>query len=209
MMPVPRSGQLELLAVPGTFFRAKRTKSSAPGHIVTGHVENAPGHTSDNDNDNPSIISALSDHVTTLREQLALAQQTATEREEQLQGERDTERMERTIAQAEASALRAERNAAQAEASTREEEVERLILERDAERTRVEEADRRIEAERLRAATAEARESDVRAERDRLLQEWEMAQVARKAAEDELTAWTSGGPLGRAWRALVYRRGRP
>jgi hypothetical protein len=97
------------VAVPGTFFRAKRTKSSVPKHIVTGHVENAPGHISDNDNDNPSIISALSGHVTTLREQLALAQRTATEREEQLQHERDAERMERTIAQAEASALRAER----------------------------------------------------------------------------------------------------
>jgi hypothetical protein len=82
-------------------------------------------------------------------------------------------------------------------------------LERDAERVRVEEADRRIEAERLRVAEVEAREGEIRAERDRLLREWDLAQVARKAAEDELTAWTSGGPLGRAWRALVYRRGRP
>jgi hypothetical protein len=146
----------------------------------------------------PHLISPLEDATAALREE-----------RERLLRERDAERMERTIAQAEASALRAERDAAQAEASTREEEVERLILERDAERARVEETDRRIEAERLRAATAEAREGDVRAERDRLLQEWEMAQVARKAAEDELTAWTSGGPLGRAWRALVYRRGRP
>jgi hypothetical protein len=37
-------------------------------------------------------------------------------------------------------------------------------------------------------------------------QEWHAAQVGLKAAEDEHAAWTAGGPLARAWRALIYRR---
>ena len=28
----------------------------------------------------------------------------------------------------------------------------------------------------------------------------------REAAERKLTEWTAGGPLARAWRALVYQR---
>ena len=88
-------------------------------------------------------------------------------------------------------------------------EVERLTLERTAERARIEETDRQIEAERLRAAGVEAREGELRAERDRLLREWDTAQVGRKVAEDELTAWVAGGPIVRAWRALIYRQGRP
>ena len=39
-------------------------------------------------------------------------------------------------------------------------------------------------------------------------QEWNTAPIGRTAEEDELTNWTSGGPLRRAWRALIYRRGR-
>src|SRR3954471_6158562 len=33
-------------------------------------------------------------------------------------------------------------------------------------------------------------------------------ETARDAARGELADWTAGGPLGRAWRALIYRRGR-
>jgi hypothetical protein len=35
------------------------------------------------------------------------------------------------------------------------------------------------------------------------------AEAAAEAARNKLAKWTAGGPLGRAWRALVYRRGRP
>jgi hypothetical protein len=146
----------------------------------------------------PSLIKLLEEAVAALREE-----------RERLIRDRDTERMERTAAQAEASALRAERDAAQAEAATREDEVERLTLERDTERARVEDVSRQIGTERLRAAAAEAKEGELRAERERLLREWDMAQVGRKVAEDELTAWTTGGPLARAWRAFLNRRGRP
>ena len=40
-------------------------------------------------------------------------------------------------------------------------------------------------------------------------QEWNTAPVGRTAAEDDLTAWTAGGPLARAWRAFLRWRGRP
>jgi hypothetical protein len=32
------------------------------------------------------------------------------------------------------------------------------------------------------------------------------AEAAAEAARAELADWTAGGPLGRAWRALIYRR---
>lgn len=35
------------------------------------------------------------------------------------------------------------------------------------------------------------------------------AEAAAEAARGELTEWTAGGPLGRAWRALTYRGNRP
>ena len=35
------------------------------------------------------------------------------------------------------------------------------------------------------------------------------AQAAIDAARAELADWTGGGPLARAWRALIYRRERP
>jgi hypothetical protein len=44
-----------------------------------------------------------------------------------------------------------------------------------------------------------------RAERDRAEAERGRAEAARA----ELADWTAGGPLARAWRALVHRRGRP
>jgi len=40
-------------------------------------------------------------------------------------------------------------------------------------------------------------------------QEWNTAPVGRKSAEDELTAWTAGGALKRAWRAFLSWRGQP
>jgi chromosome segregation ATPase len=153
------------------------------------------GDASPHANEIPPLIKLLEDALAALREE-----------RERLLLERNSERTERTAAQAEASALRAERDAAQAEAATREEEVERLTQERDAERARAEEVRRQNEEERLRAAAAEAKEGELRVERDRLLREWEMAQAGRKAMEDELTSWMAGGPLGRAWRALINRR---
>jgi DNA repair exonuclease SbcCD ATPase subunit len=35
------------------------------------------------------------------------------------------------------------------------------------------------------------------------------AETAAEAARSELADWTAGGPLGRAWRALLFKRGRP
>src|SRR4051795_9955883 len=57
------------VAVPGAFFRAKRTKAAAPGQ----GAPKAPGLPPDNANDNGHNFNALSEHVRTLREQLTAA----------------------------------------------------------------------------------------------------------------------------------------
>ena len=68
--------------------------------------------------------------------------------------------------------------------------------------------DRRIaalEAERDAARiAAAAAEGEVKVRQEAEVRE----RQAREAAERELAAWTAGGPLARAWRALAYRRGR-
>jgi hypothetical protein len=100
------------VAVPGAFFRAKRTKASSPGTIAAGPPQVVRGMPPGNDNDNAPTIKALSDHVRTLSEQLALAQKgvvdrdqaiaerdrVAVEREERLQVARDQAAAERTRA---------------------------------------------------------------------------------------------------------------
>jgi dTMP kinase len=78
-------------------------------------------------------------------------------------------------------AAKVARDAAQAELAAQREQVVRAVGEAAARR----------EGE-ARAAT--------RAER---------AEAAREAAWVELAEWTAGGPIARAWRALIYRRGRP
>jgi hypothetical protein len=117
------------VAVPGAFFRAKRTKVSSPGTTGTTQPKSALGLPPGNDNDNAPIIKALSDHVRTLSEQLALAQKglvdrdqaiaerdrMAVEREERLRAARDQVADERTRA-AVAEAKLEETKAALAEA---------------------------------------------------------------------------------------------
>ena len=63
----------------------------------------------------------------------------------------------------------------------------------------------------LREALARDARSHEKAEADRLKAETQRdaAQNARNEAQADLAAWTSGGPIARAWRAFVNRRGRP
>jgi hypothetical protein len=106
-------------------------------------------------------------------------------------------------------------NALEAAAAALHERAARAEAERDmakaaasAERTRAEQAEAEREAARIAAARAEgeavALRGQVQAERERT----QAAEAARDGARAELADWTAGGPLGRAWRALVYRRGR-
>ena len=63
----------------------------------------------------------------------------------------------------------------------------------------------RVEAEREAARIATARaEGEVAALRGQV----QVAEAARDGARAELADWTAGGPIGRAWRALIYRRER-
>ena len=68
------------------------------------------------------------------------------------------------------------------------------------------------------AAVPELRERAARAEgesgalREQAAAERERAEARARdleAARAELAAWTAGGPLARAWRAFLNRRGRP
>lgn len=101
-----------------------------------------------------------------------------------------------------AARAEAERNAARAEAAAERERADKAV-----ERANRAEAER--EAARIAAARAEgetvALRLQVQAERERV----QAAEAARDGARTELADWTAGGPLGRAWRALIYRRGRP
>ena len=45
-------------------------------------------------------------------------------------------------------------------------------------------------------------------ERDRAARQVREAEAARDAAKSELAEWTTGGPLARAWRGFLNRRGR-
>ena len=54
-------------------------------------------------------------------------------------------------------------------------------------------------------------QEQVKAERDRTTRERERAEAAARdaeAARADLAAWTAGGPLARAMRAFLNRRGR-
>lgn len=59
-----------------------------------------------------------------------------------------------------------------------------------------------------RAAAAEAALAEVREALAREMRQAEQAEAARRVAEAELTAWTEGGPIARAWRAFLARRTR-
>jgi hypothetical protein len=82
-----------------------------------------------------------------------------------------------------------------------------------AERVRVERAEAEREAARIAAAVAEGEAKTLRVQvqvaRDEAAARVQAAETARDDARAELADWTAGGPLGRAWRALIYRRGRP
>jgi hypothetical protein len=93
------------------------------------------------------------------------------------------------------------------------EHLERAEAGAAAERARAERAEAALGAALVAAARAEgeatALRGEVRAVRDEAATRVQAAEAARDAARAELADWTAGGPLGRAWRALVYRRGRP
>ena len=63
--------------------------------------------------------------------------------------------------------------------------------------------------ERERADTAEGRAAAERADRERERQRAEQLEQERDRLRIELEAWTAGGPLARAWRALLNRRVHP
>jgi hypothetical protein len=113
------------VAVPGAFFRARRTKVAAPGQ----GAPKAPGLPPGNDNDNAMVIKTLSEHVRTLREQLTAA----TTREEQLRGELqaveawvDKVREEAEAERARAAEAEREREVARIAAAAAEGEVKGL-----------------------------------------------------------------------------------
>lgn len=56
---------------------------------------------------------------------------------------------------------------------------------------------------------AETLREQLKAERNRSVTQMREVEAARDTAKAELAEWTAGGPLARALRALVYRRGRP
>jgi Sec-independent protein translocase protein TatA len=85
----------------------------------------------------------------------------------------------------------------------------------DRERERAERAEAEREVARIGRAAAEAevrvvREQAQQAQTDRAeaTARAVVAEAGRDAARAELAEWTAGSPLARAWRALVYRRGR-
>lgn len=109
----------------------------------------------------------------------------ATALREALQRER--ERADRT--EAEAAQLREEREAARVQAARAEGEALGLREALAREEARAAEAARQAA---MQVATEARRREDVQALRDVL--------------QDELSAWTAGGPLARAWRAFTNRR---
>jgi hypothetical protein len=113
------------VSVPGAFFRARRTKAAAPGQGAPKATGLPPG----NDNENAPSFNALSEHVRTLREQLAAA---AT-REERLCGELiaveawvDKAREETAAERARAALAECEREAARIAAAAAEGEAKGL-----------------------------------------------------------------------------------
>jgi len=105
-------------------------------------------------------------------------------------------------AEGEAAALRAalERERARADAA---EAAARTARQAEAEANE-EAANLEGEVETLRTALAAAEDQAEAAEQDRT-----RLRAERDALRAELAEWTAGGPLTRAWRALLFRRGRP
>jgi len=101
--------------------------------------------------------------------------------------------------------------------------LEQAQAEAAAERARAAEAERQREEARIAAAVAETEAKALRAAVAREIRRLEDAEAGRLAAETqrdaaqsirfalqaEISAWTAGGPLARAWRAFLNRRGPP
>lgn len=60
-----------------------------------------------------------------------------------------------------------------------------------------------------RAQRTDAEATAERAARQAAETARDTAAAAAEAVRGELAEWTAGGPIGRAWRALIYRQGRP
>jgi len=118
---------------------------------------------------------------------------------------------------------------ARGEATALRQRAERAEAVAIAERARAAQAEREREAARIAAAAAEAEGKALREALAREMRRLEQAEADRQAAETqrdvvrairdaalaerdaargELADWTAGGPIARAWRALIYRRGR-
>lgn len=113
---------------------------------------------------------------------------------------RDTALLEEMRRRAESAEARAEAEAA----ARREAEVLARVQAGQIAELRQDLGRAEGEAQVLQAAVAHER-AQAAVERQRL----EAVQAERDTARAELAEWTGGGPLSRAWRALVYRRGRP
>ena len=112
-------------------------------------------------------------------------------------------------ARGEANALRERLELADALADRLRADIDRSRMER--EQAQIAAAAAEGEARALREALARDARSHEKAEADRLKAETQRdaAQNARNEAQADLAAWTAGGPIARAWRAFVNRRGRP
>lgn len=93
-------------------------------------------------------------------------------------------------------------------AGDREEVLAEVRRRAETAEARVRQLEEELSGQRERAAQAEG---DAKATREALA--YERGQVAteraaRQAVEAELADWTAGGPLARAWRGFLYRRGR-
>lgn len=87
-----------------------------------------------------------------------------------------------------------------------------LRLRADAAEVRAAAAEREREEARVRAAAGEgeavALREQIKAERDRAVTWLRETEAARDVARSELAEWTAGGPLARAVRGFLNRRGR-
>lgn len=105
-----------------------------------------------------------------------------------LEAERDAARIAAAKAEGEAAALRDALGRAEAVAAVMPELRERLG--------------------RAEGGSGILREQ-LKAERNRSVTQMREVEAARDAAKSELEEWTAGGPLARAMRAFLYRRGQP
>ena len=119
---------------------------------------------------------------------------------------------------------------ARGEAAALRHRAERAEAEAVAERARATQAEREREVARIAAAAAEAEGKALREALAREMRRLEQAEADRQAAETQrdivrairdaalaerdaargdLADWTAGGPIARAWRGFLNRRGRP